>query len=200
MSDTITYYQDNSKSFFDSTVNADVNSLYDHFIKYVPIGSYILDFGCGSGRDTKYFLERGYRVDAIDGSDKLCQLASEHTGITVKCMDYMSLVSHEEYDAIWACASLLHIPSEKLPAIMSKLKEALKPSGIVYLSFKFGDYEGVRDGRYFTDMTSERFSAILNNIQGFVMVEEWFSEDVRPEKNTKWYNAIIYKEQKELID
>ena len=83
---------------------------------------------------------------------------------------------------------------------MSKLKEALKPSGIVYLSFKYGDYEGVRDGRYFTDMTSERFSAILNNIQGFVMVEEWFSEDVRPEKNTKWYNVIIYKEQKELID
>ena len=57
MSITERYYKDNSQEFFDSTINADVNPLYDHFLKYVPNNGYILDLGCGSGRDTKAFLD-----------------------------------------------------------------------------------------------------------------------------------------------
>lgn len=76
MSITEQYYQENSQEFFDSTVTADVTPLYDHFLKYVPENGYILDLGCGSGRDTKAFLNKGYQVDAIDGSEELCALAT----------------------------------------------------------------------------------------------------------------------------
>ena len=149
---TSKYYDDNSREYFNSTVMANVTSLYEHFIKYVPKGSLVLDFGCGSGRDTKAFREMGYNVEACDGSEKLCRLASDFAGINVKCMDFMGLDEVEKYDAIWACATLLHVPSIKLPYLLSKMKDALRNKGIIYMSFKFGCFEGDRDGRFFLVM------------------------------------------------
>lgn len=194
MNVTEQYYHDNSQEFFDSTINADTTPLYDHFLKYVPDNGYILDLGCGSGRDTKAFLNRGYRVDAIDGSKELCALASDYTGIEVKCMDFSEIDANETYDAIWACASLLHVEQERLPKLIEKLCGAVKISGVFYMSFKFGDFEGERDGRFFMDMTAEKFHEILESVAGWKLVEEWDSEDVRRGKNVKWYNAILRKE------
>jgi len=190
---TSQYYSDNSQEFFASTVTVDMTPQYEQFLKYVPSGSTILDLGCGSGRDTKAFLTMGYAVEAIDGSEELCRLASDYTGITVKCMDFMELNSIERYDAIWACASLLHVPSAKLPILLSKMKDALRENGIVYMSFKHGDFEGKRDGRFFLDMTSERFHALCNTDTGFQIEEEWYSEDVRIDKTDIWYNCIVRK-------
>ena len=149
--------------------------------------------GCGSGRDAKAFLNMGYDVDAIDGSEELARIASEYTGIQVKCMDFNQLNESSVYDAIWTCASLLHVTSQDLPNIMARIRRALKPSGVAYASFKYGDFEGVRDDRYYTDMTSERFAGVLNKADGFSIVEEWYSDDVRAENNTVWYNVILRK-------
>lgn len=192
--DTNQYYQENSEVFFESTVNVDVESLYEHFMKYVPSYGKILDLGCGSGRDTKAFLEKGYIVDAVDGSEELCRLASDYTGIKVQCMDFRTLDSKNKYDAIWACASLLHLPSDELPSMLTKINAALKDVGIVYMSFKEGEDEGWRDGRYFTDMTSKSFTEVLSKTTGFTIAEEWFSDDVRTDRTQKWYNVILRKE------
>ena len=191
MNITEQYYHDNSKEFFDSTINADTTPLYDHFLKYVPDKGYILDLGCGSGRDTKAFLNRGYRVDAIDGSKELCALASEYTGIEVKCMDFFEIDANEKYDAIWACASLLHVEHDRLLGLIEKLRGAVKANGVFYMSFKSGDFAGERDGRFFMDMTSEKFHKIFCQLKGWTLVEEWESEDVRRGKNVEWYNVII---------
>ena len=191
MSITEQYYKDYSQEFFDSTINADVTPLYDHFKKYVPERGYILDLGCGSGRDTKAFLDMGYQVDAIDGSKELCAMASEYTGIEVKCMDFTRVECNEKYDAIWACASLLHVGPDKLPEIINKLRGAVKADGIWYMSFKYGDFEGERDGRFFMDMTSEKFQKVFDQLKGWTLVEEWESEDVRRGNNVHWYNVII---------
>ncbi|MDN5332320.1 MAG: hypothetical protein PWP45_1545 [Tepidanaerobacteraceae bacterium] len=43
-----------------------MNEIYEFFLKWLPKGTKILDLGCGSGRDTKYFLENGYEVIAVD--------------------------------------------------------------------------------------------------------------------------------------
>lgn len=193
MDKTGQYYRDNSQEFFDSTVNAEVTPLYEHFLKYVPEGGSILDLGCGSGRDTGAFKKMGFDVDAVDGSKELCELASEYTGIPVRCMDFMDLSEIEKYDAIWACASLLHVPSKDLPVVLSKMRSSLKPQGIMYISFKFGDHEGERDGRFFNDMTSERFSAIIDGMPNLTKEEEWYSEDVRRGKNVRWFNVILRK-------
>lgn len=193
MSDTKKYYQDNAKDFFDSTVNADMSAHYERFLRYVPEHGKILDFGCGSGRDTKAFIQRGYSVDAIDGSSEMCRLAGDHCGITVRCMDFNDLNEIEKYDAIWACASLLHVSKGKMPVILSKMRDALVNSGVMYISFKYGNYEGERNGRFFFDVTPEVFNDLVSNISGIKVIEEWFTEDTRPENNTRWYNIILKK-------
>ena len=194
---TQSYYQNNSQEFFDSTVEADVNPLYERFLRYVPIKGHILDVGCGSGRDTKAFIDMGYSVDAIDGSEELCALASRYTGIAVKCMDFTTIDFVNEYDALWACASLLHVSSDKLPGVVARLCKVLHPEGILYMSFKYGDFEGERDGRFFLDMTEERFETFLKEVEGIKVEEMWISSDVRPGRGEeKWLNMILRKKLK----
>lgn len=193
MSNTKKYYQDNAKAFFDATVNADMTAHYERFLQYVPEHGIILDFGCGSGRDTKAFIQKGYIVEAIDGSSEMCRLASEHSGIQVRCMDFNELNENEKYDAIWACASLLHVHKEQMPTILSKMRDALVNYGVIYISFKYGSYEGERNGRFFFDVTPEVFRDLICSVSGLIILKEWFTEDSRPENDTRWYNIIIKK-------
>ena len=193
MDTTIEYYNNNAEAFIENTRNVDFHNIQNKFLENLPAGAIILDFGCGSGRDTKYFLDRGYMVYAIDGSKRLCELAAEYVGIAVKCMLFNQLSDVEKYDGIWACSSLLHVPSEKLKDILVRIKNALKPDGIAYLSFKYGDFEGIRNGRFFTDMTAHAFAYIIEKVNGLYIENQEITEDVRPDRSEKWLNIILRK-------
>lgn len=193
MSSTIDYYNTHAKEFSDSTRDVEFTQIQDHFLSLLPPKAAILDFGCGSGRDTKYFLDKGYQVDAADGSTEICVKASEYTGIPVKQMLFQELDAVEQYDGIWACASILHVPKDELYLVMERMHQALKKNGIVYASFKYGIYEGFRNGRYFTDFTEESFSEFMSDLP-FLIEEEWITEDVRPGRsNERWLNVILRK-------
>lgn len=191
---TIKYYNDSAMDFYKSTVNVAFTTMQDFFLGKLKNGSSILDFGCGSGRDTKYFLEQGYQVEAVDGSLELCKLASEYTGIHVKNMFFDELSEIEKYDGIWACSSILHLPVEELIDVMKKMEVALKENGIIYTSFKYGTFAGERNGRFFTDMTEQTFADVLGKIENLVVEEEWVTSDVRPERGEEqWLNLILRK-------
>ena len=113
---TLDYYNQNAESFIQGTVSVDFKETQDKFLQSLT-GKTILDFGCGSGRDTKYFIESGYAVTAIDGSEELCKSASAYTGIQVKHMLFQDLNEVDCYDGIWACSSILHLPKEELKNI-----------------------------------------------------------------------------------
>ena len=159
---TVDYYNKNYYAFVESTQNVDFSDIQNMFIDLLPKEADILDFGCGSGRDAKYFLEHGYHVEAIDGSTELCRLASIYTGIEVRHMLFQELNEREKYDGIWACASILHLNKAELSGVFEKMSRALKKNGIIYTSFKYGDFEGMRNGRYFTDFTEELFLSLIH--------------------------------------
>ncbi len=191
---TLSYYDNCADEFYKSTITVDFTIMQDHFLAKLEKGSYILDFGCGSGRDTKYFLERGYQVEATDGSSALCRLASAYTGIKVKQMFFEELSVVNAYDGIWACSSILHLPLGQLTEVMQKMTTALKKNGIIYTSFKYGTFAGERNGRFFTDMTEATFADLLSSIDGLEMEEQWVSSDARPERSgEKWLNLILRK-------
>lgn len=191
---TINYYNSNVKEFVSGTVSVDFESTQKKFISKLPENALILDFGCGSGRDTKYFISRGYRVDAIDGSIELCKFASEYTGIEVKNMYFQELAEVGKYDGIWACSSILHLPPNELVEVMKKMVLALKKQGIIYTSFKYGTFVGERNGRYFTDMTKEIFVDFIKQIKTVTVIEQWVTSDVRPKRgDEKWLNLILQK-------
>ena len=191
---TLTYYNTNAQTFIEGTRNVDFSENQNKFINKLPTGAYILDFGCGSGRDTKYFLEKGYSVEAIDGSEELCRFASEYAGIEVKHMLFQDLQEAEKYDAIWACSSILHLSYAELVEVMKKMVAALKENGLIYTSFKYGTFEGMRNGRYFIDMTEESLGKLLQDV-GILEIEEiWITSDVRPGRGEeKWLNLFLRK-------
>ena len=192
--DTIVYYNKNADIFVEGTINIDFTQKQTHFLSKLISGSHILDFGCGSGRDTKYFLEQGYRVTAADGSIELCKAAGKYTGIPIRHMLFQELNETEIYDGIWACSSILHLPLPELNDVFHRMAAALKERGVIYTSFKYGTYEGERNGRYFTDMTEEKFSCFLQNIKELEIEEHWVSFDVRPGRgDEKWLNIILRK-------
>ena len=191
---TLNYYNENAEEFTASTINVDFTSVQDKFLNKLSSSSSILDFGCGAGRDTKYFLEKGYMVEAIDGSEELCKLASEYTGIEVKRMFFQELHDVEKYDGIWACSSILHLPYEELVEVMKKMKVALKDTGTIYTSFKYGSFEGVRNSRYFIDMTEESLEKLIQDVGGLGVEGMWVTSDVRPGRGEeKWLNLFLRK-------
>lgn len=194
MNNTLKYYNQNANEFVQGTLSVDFKQTQDRFLNKLSGGAYVLDFGCGSGRDTKYFHEKGYRVDATDGSEELCKIASDYTGINVKQMLFEELCDVNKYDAIWACSSILHLPKETLLAVLKKMVVALKDSGVIYTSFKYGDFEGERNGRYFTDFTIEAFKEYIQIIPELQIEEYWITGDVRPGRGEeKWLNLILRK-------
>ncbi len=191
---TLSYYNTNAKAFTEGTVNVDFSYAQNKFLDKLNNGAYILDFGCGSGRDAKYFLNKGYLVEATDGSEELCKIASEYAGIEVKNMFFQDLQENEKYDAIWACSSILHLPYDELVDVIKKMVMALKENGLIYTSFKYGTFEGVRNGRYFIDMTEKRIAQLLQMVGRLEVEETWITSDVRPGRGEeKWLNLFLRK-------
>lgn len=190
---TLKYYQDNAQTFFDGTVNVDMSSLYETFTKHLAPGARVLDAGCGSGRDAKAFLEMGYQVEAFDASPAMVELAREYTGLPVKVMAFADVEWKEEFDGIWCCASLLHVPAVELLRVMRKLADALKPGGVWYVSFKYGDGEREVDGRRFTDMDEMRLRALVGAMVGIEVFEMWTTRDKRPARDESWMNVVLRK-------
>ena len=192
--DTLEYYNSKAKDFVLDTVDVAFTEIQDIFLEYIPAGGKILDFGCGSGRDTKYFLDEGYDVDATDGSEELCKIASEYTGVQVKHMLFEELDKERVYDGVWACASILHVEKKQLPDIIRKMTIATKIGGVIYMSFKYGDFEGVRNGRFFTYLTEESLREILKINSELMIAKLWISADVRVERGEeRWLNIVLKK-------
>lgn len=196
MNSTLKYYADNARDFFDNTHDKDMDEIYRKFLPLLPKKSYILDAGCGSGRDSLYFLSQGYSVDAIDASAEMAALATTHIRKKVKCLAFDEIETVESYEAVWAAASLLHIPYTRLPKTFSRLAKTLKEDGILYASFKYGEGEYVKEGRHFTCLNEARTTALLQQIDGLQLQRLWLSDDVRQErKGEKWLNLIAKKER-----
>ena len=193
---TLEYYEENSQTFVESTLSVNMSGFYSEFLSHVQPGGHILDLGCGSGRDSREFIKRGFRVTAIDGSPALCQLAEQVIGQPVLQLQFQDLSYQEEFDGIWACASLLHLPLQQIPDILKKIVDALKPNGVLYLSFKYGHFEGVRGGRYYTDLDESALSTLIKDCGGLHIVKTWLTNDARPESNDRWINMICTNQAK----
>lgn len=191
--DTLEYYNTNAKEYFKNTVSVDFEEKQNMLLKYLKPGSHILDFGCGSGRDSKAFKDNGFIVTSIDGSIEMCKIASDFLGQEVIFSRFDKLNQVSEYDAVWACASLLHLPFRDLCNVIKKISTALKPDGYFYASFKYGDYEGEKDGRYFTYLTEPRLKNLIEPFKELEIIESKITNDVRLGYDEKWLNVILIK-------
>ena len=193
---TLDYYNENAEAFVQGTLNADMSEHYQRFLTYLPPHSTILDLGCGSGRDTLFFMDHGYSVEATDGSKEVCRLAEQIIGKPVRCLRFEDLDYQSVFDGVWACASLLHVSKADMPTIMQLVSRAMKANGVLYTSFKYGSGEAYKGDRFFNSYTEDDITALLKDT-GLQCKEYWVSEDVRQDrKGERWLNLIAVKENR----
>jgi SAM-dependent methyltransferase len=191
---TIEYYDNNAISFVNSSIDADMHPMADLFLQYLPDQAKILDLGCGTGRDSLYFLQHGYESIPTDGSAEMCKIAAKLTGIPVRQLMFEDLAYDNEFDGVWACASLLHLGRQSIPCILKKVSSALKENGIAYLSFKYGNFEGTRNGRFFTDLSERDITFLCSKDTGLMLERYLITPDVRPGRDSeKWLNIFARK-------
>ncbi len=186
----VEYYNENADSFFEGSINADMSHERGQFISFLPKMGKVLDAGCGSGRDSKAFMAAGYDVVSFDASPEMCKRASEYIGREVINMRFEDMSFDDEFEGIWASASLLHVPVDELPAIMLKMNAALKSGGVIYASFKYGDGTKMRGERKFSDFNERSIVPLFENA-GFIIHINEVGHDNRPGRESEMWVQII---------
>ena len=199
---TLDYYQRNAKEFFSQTINIDMQNVYQPFLEYLPKTQLsnqqkILDVGCGSGRDSVFFANQGFEVVAIDGSKSLIELAQQtDTRIDWQCLRFDEIAKQSwqnQFTGIWACASLLHVAFDDLPKILNDLLSCLRPTGILYASFKYGNREREKEGRFFCDINEQRWRIVEIQLISTKPLKVWQTLDNRVDRQEIWWNVLYHE-------
>jgi SAM-dependent methyltransferase len=177
--------------YFEQTVDINMQGWWDLFTEQLPEGGSIHDLGCGSGRDSAYFISCGYDVTAMDASEEMCNLASIHIGQDVLNLSFAEMDFNEVFDGIWACASLLHVPGDKIEEIFTKVVNSLKINGILFMSFHYGDFEGRRNGRYYKDYRTKTLKELISKHENLEIIEIEKCPDTKPVADTEWIYALV---------
>ncbi|BCE02631.1 class I SAM-dependent methyltransferase [Marinicellulosiphila megalodicopiae] len=189
---TLSHYNQNAQSFWQGTKDHDVTQNYAALLTQFDAGAKldILDFGCGPGRDVSYFKSLGHRVVGLDGSLEFCDMARELTGCEILNQSFLELdLPRNQFDGVFANASLFHVPKQSLVNVLTQIKDSLKPGGILFSSNPRGSGEGMNNGRYGNYIEFEEASACLNEA-GFEVLSHYYRPQGLPLEQQPWL-AIV---------
>lgn len=191
----VDYYEAHADEYCRSTVGLDMSSVYKRFLSQLAPGSHILDAGCGSGRDSKVFVQNGHTITAFDASPEMARFASAYTGQKCRVLCFQEVNFQQEFDAIWACASLLHVPKSELESVLYRLIAALRNGGIMYSSFIEGEGERVSaDGRLYNSYTAKSLRELFEGMSMVGEIAFWRSDEIPSSvQRAPWLNCLFKK-------
>ena len=168
---TLNFYNSTAEVYTSSGPGGTNRRLAD-FLSRLPAKAHVLDLGCGGGRDAERMIAEGFNVDPTDGSPAIAQTAAMRLGRPVRTLQFGELDAACIYDAIWASASLLHVPRQALPDVLRRVWQALKPNGLHFASYKVGETEG-RDGhgRYFNYLSRDQLLSAYHKLGRWDVVQ-----------------------------
>jgi len=195
-STTLAHYNQHAESFWQGTRDHDVsqnrNALLEHLIGPGPFR--ILDFGCGPGRDLRAFKDLEHEAIGLDGAERFVELARRYSGCEVWLQDFLHLQLPPEYfDGIYANASLFHVPSQELPRVLTELRAALKPGGVLFSSNPRGDNEeGWSGERYGVYYNYESWRDLVT-AAGFREITHYYRPPGLPREQQPWLASVWRK-------
>ena len=196
MSRTINYYDEHAIDYFEKTFDVDNTLNQKMFLREVTKIGYgnpkMLDVGCGTCRDAYFFKNNGISVYPIDASTGLADIVKEKLDIDIHVMDMSDISFREEFELVWASASILHLNKVEAKQVMTKCYNALKPGGLFYISVKAKQNEEFSDReRYFSYYEKDELAEMLKDV-GFTEKSFWYNCDNlgRP---TIWLNFVVQK-------
>jgi mutator protein MutT len=195
MTITEAFYTDNAQAYCAETIAFDMEDSYQLFLDQLSNGAHILDLGCGSGRDSKAFLEKGYEVTPIDGNAKIAACAEQYLECSVAVITFQTLDYHNTFNGVWSSASLLHCPRLQLPDVLKRIALALCDNGVAYFSFKWGEVDSVDErGRHFTNFTEDRLVGLLGAVPDFTMINVWSETKPLRDGKQRWVNGLVKRQ------
>jgi SAM-dependent methyltransferase len=189
---TISFYDNNATSYFESTFSVDMTEIYKKVRAYVPNGGSVLDAGCGVGRDTQYFIKHGFKVSSFDASLRMVELCSQYPFAFCEHKSFADIDYPPTFDLVWACASLLHLNESEFESAISRLINALVPEGHFYFSLKKQiDQTKIYDRDFYTH-TTDAIQQLLVKRHKLVEVQIWESGS-NLQKDETFLNYIYKK-------
>ncbi|GAB4347999.1 MAG: class I SAM-dependent methyltransferase [Immundisolibacter sp.] len=190
---TLAHYDRHARAFWESTRDHDVSQNRDALLRHI-VGEppfTLLDFGCGPGRDLIAFRALGHRAIGLDGSARFCAMARAHSGCEVWQQDFLHLeLPPEHFDGVFANASLFHVPSADLPAVLRALRATLKPGGVLFASNPRGnDEEGWQGERYGAFHTLDSWRTYVT-AAGFEELEHYYRPAGQPRHRQPWLATV----------
>ena len=194
MNDTLAFYGRNAREFVAGTVAIDMSAHYCRFLEQLPEKASLLDLGCGSGRDSRFFADLGHSVTAVDGSPELCRMAEQITGFPVRSLLFEELDYSDAFHGVWACASLLHVEKERMQEVLGLVARSMKAGGVLYVSYKYGPGHHTENGRFYSDYTEADIPLLFPESGPLCCTGWWITRDERPERSDeKWLNMLCRK-------
>jgi SAM-dependent methyltransferase len=190
---TIGHYEAHAERFREGTLDHDVSQNYAALLEAIggPAPFTILDFGCGPGRDLAFFRSQGHVAIGLEGCAAFCEMARQHSGCEVLHQDFLDLaLPPGRFDGVFANASLFHVPSRELPRVLSDLRAATKPGGVLFSSNPRGENEeGWRGDRYGCYWDFERWARIVE-AAGYEQVAHYYRPKDKPREEQPWLASV----------
>ncbi|MGI2146655.1 class I SAM-dependent methyltransferase [Shewanella frigidimarina] len=189
---TIDFYDENHLDYYlQTSESADMEFTYDLVRKFVVNGSCILDAGCGVGRDTKFFIQHGFKVVSFDASKKMVDMCNEYPFAFCEHKCFEIIKYPPVFDLVWACASLLHLDKAAFKDALTKLHRSLKPGGVLYFSLKSKVDKSKSKGREFFKYEFNDVSTILKSELNMTHLNSWSS--ISAISNSERFENYIFR-------
>ena len=191
---TIAYYQANAPHYTLSFGQAPSRHL-DAFLDRLGPGACVLELGCGAGRDSARIAERGFTLDATDGTPAMVRKANERFDIAARVMRFDELDAKEAYDAVWAHACLLHVARADLPGVLASVHAALRANGLHFANYKLGRAEGRDPLGRLTNLPDEEWLELTYSAAGFaILATQRYRGKGADGVQRDWYALTLRKE------
>jgi len=192
--DTLSYYNTHAENYAARGLGEQTRDRLEEFATRLPPGGKVLELGCGGGHAIAAFQALGFDVTAVDASVELAKIASKRTGIQVRVMDFEMLDYDEEFDGLWAHASLLHVLTTSREAVLGKVTRCLKLDGYLFASFKESKDDWTdKFGRRFGAMTEDLICTQLEGSGLTIETVECWDGPTTEGTQTSWIAAAAYR-------
>jgi SAM-dependent methyltransferase len=152
----------------------------------IPVGSDVLELGCGAGIPMTAALAKGRTITGIDISATQLEMARRNVPSATFLQADMTTLAFEpaSFDAVVAFYSLTHVPRDEIAELLGRIRSWLRPGGVFIASLGADDDPGTVEQDWLgVDMYFSQFGPKANRrlVEAAGLVIERAEVAVEPE-------------------